>query len=232
MSGYPDLKDVPFRKREEIDNYSSLSDAETEKSPAYRLAKRIMDLVVAVLLLILFLPVIPVVAILIKLDSRGSIIYKQKRIGKNGVEFDFYKFRSMYDRAEEALEALKPLSKVGGPIFKLKKDPRVTPVGRFLRKSSLDELPQLFNVIKGDMSIVGPRPNLPSEVSHYQSWQNKRLEVLPGITCLWQIAGRSHIGFEEWMRLDIEYIRNRNILTDIKIMLDTIPAVIQRKGAY
>jgi exopolysaccharide biosynthesis polyprenyl glycosylphosphotransferase len=232
MSGYPDLKEAPFHREKEISNYSSSINLDVYDNTLYNATKRAVDLVVAVLLLILFMPVIPVVAILIKLDSKGPVIYKQKRIGKGGMEFNFYKFRSMYDKAEETLEALKPLSKVEGPIFKLKKDPRVTPVGRFLRKSSLDELPQLLNVVKGEMSIVGPRPNLPSEVLHYQPWQNKRLEVVPGITCLWQIAGRSHIGFKEWMRLDIEYIRNRTILTDIKIMIKTIPAVIQRKGAY
>jgi len=130
------------------------------------------------------------------------------------------------------LSILRPLSSVDGPVFKLREDPRVTRVGRFLRRSSLDELPQLLNVLKGDMSIVGPRPNLPSEVSHYLPWQRRRLDVTPGITCLWQIAGRSHIGFQEWMRLDLEYIRKRSLATDIKIMLKTIPAVIARKGAY
>ena len=138
----------------------------------------------------------------------------------------------MVDGAEHAIQALRPLSKTDGPIFKLKEDPRITPVGRFLRRSSLDELPQLINVFKGDMSIVGPRPNLPSEVSQYTSWQKKRLDVTPGITCFWQIAGRSHIGFQEWMRLDLEYIRKRSLTTDLKIMLKTVPAVIARKGAY
>jgi len=205
---------------------------EVNDSRAYLIAKRITDLVVASALLILFLPIIPIVAILIKLDSPGPILFKQKRVGKNGKVFDFYKFRSMVHGAEKIIGSLRPLSGVDGPIFKLKDDPRVTRVGRFLRRSSLDELPQLINVLKGDMSIVGPRPNLPSEVAHYLPWQKKRLEVTPGITCLWQIAGRSHIGFNEWMRLDLEYIKKRSYVTDLKIMLKTIPAVIARKGAY
>lgn len=202
------------------------------ESSFYLLLKRAIDLAVALLLLVLFLPVIPVVALLIKLDSPGPILYRQKRIGKGGREFNFYKFRSMVVGAEKVVGALRPLSGVDGPVFKLKEDPRVTGVGRFLRRSSLDELPQLINVLKGEMSIVGPRPNLPSEVSHYLPWQRRRLEVTPGITCLWQIAGRSHIGFQEWMRLDLEYIRTRSLATDLQIMAKTIPAVIARKGAY
>lgn len=202
------------------------------ESPVYLAIKRVIDVCVASLLLILFLPIIPVVALLIKMDSPGPVLYRQKRIGRKGKEFNFYKFRSMVIGAEKVVGALRPLSGVDGPVFKLKEDPRVTGVGRFLRRSSLDELPQLFNVLKGEMSIVGPRPNLPSEVSHYLPWQRRRLDVTPGITCLWQIAGRSHIGFQEWMRLDLEYIRSRSLVTDIKIMLKTIPAVIARKGAY
>jgi lipopolysaccharide/colanic/teichoic acid biosynthesis glycosyltransferase len=138
----------------------------------------------------------------------------------------------MISGAENGIGALRPLSGVDGPVFKIKDDPRITRVGRFLRRSSLDELPQLLNVLKGEMSVVGPRPNLPSEVSQYLPWQKRRLEVTPGITCFWQIAGRSHIGFQEWMRLDLEYVRKRSYITDLKIMLKTVPAVIARKGAY
>ena len=229
MPGIPRLNQAVIEER---------SAAETADAPAaressiYLVVKRVVDLVVASLLLVLFLPVIPVVALLIKLDSPGPILYRQKRIGKNGKEFNFYKFRSMVMGAEKVVGALRPLSGVDGPVFKLKEDPRVTGVGRFLRRSSLDELPQLINVLKGEMSIVGPRPNLPSEVSHYLPWQRRRLDVTPGITCLWQIAGRSHIGFQEWMRLDLEYIRTRSLATDLQIMAKTIPAVIARKGAY
>ena len=229
MAGYPELQDdvsdsVPAGEMDEIPKVT--------ENRLYFIMKRITDIIVALLLFILFLPIVPVVAILIRLDSPGAIMFKQKRVGKNGRIFDFYKFRSMVHGAENVIGALRPLSAGDGPVFKLKHDPRVTPVGRFLRRSSLDELPQLLNVLKGDMSIVGPRPNLPSEVSHYLPWQKRRLDVTPGITCLWQITGRSHIGFQEWMRLDLEYIRKRSYATDLKIMLKTIPAVIARKGAY
>lgn len=229
MAGYPELQDAIVEQGQiEV----LIQDSDLEESPIYVVVKRIIDISVALILLILFLPLIPVVTILIKLDSRGSILYKQRRVGKDGKEFDFFKFRSMVDGAENVIGALKPLCGMDGPIFKLKDDPRITPVGRFLRRSSLDELPQLINVLRGEMSIVGPRPNLPSEVSHYLPWQKKRLDVTPGITCFWQIAGRSHIGFQEWMRLDLEYIRQRSLKTDLTIMLKTIPAVIARKGAY
>ncbi|MCK4237346.1 MAG: sugar transferase [Candidatus Krumholzibacteria bacterium] len=229
MERYPELQDVVCERQpteEEADV------PEITESKLYFMMKRITDVVAALLLFILFLPIIPLVAIIIKLDSPGPIVFKQKRVGRGGRIFDFYKFRSMVHGSENVIGALRPLSGVDGPVFKLKQDPRITPVGRFLRHSSLDELPQLMNVIKGDMSIVGPCPNLPSEVSHYLPWQNRRLDVTPGITCFWQIAGRSHIGFEEWMRLDLEYIRKRSYTTDLKIMLKTIPAVIARKGAY
>jgi len=232
MRGTSEVREAIFDYYGERSSNGLTEIVEVKDSRAYLIAKRITDIVVASALLILFLPIIPIVAILIKLDSPGPILFKQKRVGKNGKIFDFYKFRSMVHGAEKIIGSLRPLSGVDGPIFKLKDDPRVTRVGRFLRRSSLDELPQLINVLKGDMSIVGPRPNLPSEVAHYLPWQKKRLEVTPGITCLWQIAGRSHIGFNEWMRLDLEYIKKRSYVTDLKIMLKTIPAVIARKGAY
>ncbi len=229
MAGYPELQEA-IAERDEVEEIINVSEVEEDR--LYAVMKRLIDIITTFVLLVLFLPLIPVVTILIKLDSPGSILYKQKRVGKNGKEFDFYKFRSMVVGAESVIGALKPLCGMDGPIFKLKEDPRITPVGRFLRRSSLDELPQLINVLKGEMSIVGPRPNLPSEVSHYLPWQRKRLDVTPGITCFWQIAGRSHIGFQEWMRLDLEYIRKRSMRTDFMIMLKTIPAVIARKGAY
>ncbi|UCF05957.1 MAG: exopolysaccharide biosynthesis polyprenyl glycosylphosphotransferase [bacterium] len=227
--GWPELQEAAY---EQIPLEREADTISLSRCRSYLLCKRITDIAVALLFFILFLPIMPVVAILIKLDSPGPILFKQRRVGKNGKNFDFYKFRSMVHDAENVINALRPLSAPNGPIFKLKDDPRVTPVGRFLRRSSLDELPQLINVLKGDMSIVGPRPNLPSEVAHYQPWQKRRLNVTPGITCLWQIAGRSHIGFDEWMRLDLEYIQKRSYATDLKIMLKTLPAVIARKGAY
>jgi lipopolysaccharide/colanic/teichoic acid biosynthesis glycosyltransferase len=204
----------------------------SRENRTYAFLKRSTDVIVALILVSFSLPIIPIVAILIKLDSPGPIFFKQRRVGKKGKYFNFYKFRSMVSGAENVIGALRPLSGVDGPVFKIKEDPRITHVGRFLRRSSLDELPQLINVLRGDMSIVGPRPNLPSEVSQYLAWQKRRLDVTPGITCFWQIAGRSHIGFQEWMRLDLEYVRKRSYVTDLKIMLKTVPAVIARKGAY
>jgi lipopolysaccharide/colanic/teichoic acid biosynthesis glycosyltransferase len=138
----------------------------------------------------------------------------------------------MVDNAEDMKDGLEALNEAKGPMFKIQDDPRITDLGSFLRRSSLDELPQLFNVLKGDMSIVGPRPQIPSEVADYEPWHYRRLEVQPGITCLWQISGRSSIGFNEWMRLDSEYVRNRNFLLDLKILLFTLPAIIARRGAY
>jgi lipopolysaccharide/colanic/teichoic acid biosynthesis glycosyltransferase len=144
----------------------------------------------------------------------------------------FYKLRSMVDGAHESRKYMLHLNEVDGPIFKISNDPRVTRVGRFLRRSSIDEVPQLWNVLKGDMSLVGPRPPIPEEVEKYEPWQRRRLDVKPGITCLWQISGRSKLGFDEWMRLDIQYIRHRSFLLDIKILLRTLPAVLSRDGAY
>ncbi len=229
MAGSPELQEAVYSKEPAA---SIIELQVAREGRGYLAMKRVTDFLVAVFLLALFLPIIPVVTILIKLDSPGPIFFKQKRIGKNGKIFSFYKFRSMVIGAENVIGALRPLSGVDGPVFKIKDDPRITHVGRFLRRSSLDELPQLINVLKGDMSIVGPRPNLPSEVSQYLPWQKRRLDVTPGITCFWQIAGRSHIGFQEWMRLDLEYVRKRSYITDLKIMLKTVPAVIARKGAY
>ena len=229
MAGSPELQEAVYSKEPAA---SIIELQVARESRAYIALKRVTDFMVALFLLALFLPIIPIVTILIKLDSHGPILFKQKRIGKNGKEFNFYKFRSMVTGAETVIGALRPLSGVDGPVFKIKDDPRITHVGRFLRRSSLDELPQLINVLRGDMSIVGPRPNLPSEVSQYLPWQKRRLDVTPGITCFWQIAGRSHIGFQEWMRLDLEYVRKRSYITDLKIMLKTVPAVIARKGAY
>ncbi|MCK4549095.1 MAG: sugar transferase [Candidatus Krumholzibacteria bacterium] len=231
MTGYPELNELITEPASSIVEEPSGS-LTVEKKRTFDIFKRVTDIAVATLILLLVLPVMPVIVLLIKLDSPGPVLFRQKRVGKDGREFDFFKFRSMRLGAENVIASLRPLSGVDGPVFKLKEDPRVTGTGRFLRRSSLDELPQLLNVLKGDMSIVGPRPNLPSEVSQYLPWQRRRLDVTPGITCYWQIAGRSHIGFQEWMRLDLEYIRSRSLVTDIKIMLKTIPAVIARKGAY
>ncbi|HER44338.1 MAG TPA: hypothetical protein ENO08_07760, partial [Candidatus Eisenbacteria bacterium] len=167
MAGYVELRENVYGKA----SFEVIEGLDVHDSVVYRVLKRTTDIAIALLLLILFLPVIPLVAVLIKLDSKGPILFKQKRVGKDGKEFDFYKYRSMVVGAESVIGILRPLSGASGPVFKLKDDPRVTSVGRFLRRSSLDELPQLINVLKGEMSIVGPRPNLPSEVAHYLPWQ-------------------------------------------------------------
>lgn len=201
-------------------------------SRVYYHSKRLFDLIVGIGVMIVLIPIFPIIAVMIKMDSPGPVFFKQKRVGKDGRIFDFYKFRSMHQKAEIEKERLKQLNEYDGPTFKMKADPRITNVGKFLRRSSFDEIPQIFNVIKGDMSIVGPRPQIPPEVAQYQPWHRRRLEVIPGITCYWQISGRNQIGFDEWMRLDLEYLRTRSMRTDLTILMKTIPAVIARKGAY
>jgi lipopolysaccharide/colanic/teichoic acid biosynthesis glycosyltransferase len=198
----------------------------------YDFFKRLLDLVAGSVILVLLIPVIPAIAIMIKLDSPGSVFFKQNRVGRFGGVFTFYKFRSMYREAEGQRQEVETLNEQDGPVFKIRSDPRVTPVGHFLRRSSLDEIPQIFNVLKGDMSLVGPRPHLPNEVAQYEAWHRARLEVKPGITCLWQASGRSHVAFDEWMRLDIEYLKIRSWRTDITILARTVPAVMARRGAY
>lgn len=182
--------------------------------------------------LILLSPLLLLVAFLIKVTSPGPVLYVQKRVGKGGRVFDFYKFRTMCAGADEMLPELKSLNEQGEIIFKIKNDPRVTPVGRILRRLSLDELPQLLNVMKGDMSLVGPRPPIPEEVAEYQDWQLKRLDVIPGMTGLWQVSGRSSLSFDEMVKLDLFYIENWSLTFDIKILLRTVKAVIAGTGAY
>ena len=198
----------------------------------HRFGKRILDLVGATVALIVAAPLLLLAAVAITIESRGSVLYRSTRVGRNGKPFTFYKLRSMVNGADRHRHHLSHLNECDGPVFKISRDPRVTVVGRILRTTSLDELPQLWNVICGDMSLVGPRPPLPEEVSHYQPWQMRRLSVRPGLTCLWQISGRSRIGFEEWMRLDLEYISRRSFRLDLQILLRTIPAVLSQEGAY
>ncbi len=194
------------------------------------LVKNGIDLVLACALLVLTAPLFALIALLIKTTSKGPIIFKQVRCGLGGREFVFYKFRSMVENAEAARSRLQHLNEMSGPVFKIGKDPRCTPVGRLLRKFSLDELPQLLNILKGDMSFVGPRPPLPREVKDYQRWQRRRLRMKPGLTCLWQVRGRNEIDFDEWMKLDLQYIDNWSLLLDVKIALKTIPIVLLGKG--
>ncbi|MCD2347502.1 sugar transferase [Clostridium guangxiense] len=192
-----------------------------ERSRVYYFFKRSMDIIFSALGIIFMSPVMIFTIIAIKLDSKGSAIFSQKRIGKGGQVFKMYKFRSMVVDAEDLLYKLKSKNEMSGPMFKMKEDPRITGVGRFIRKTSIDELPQLFNVLKGEMSLVGPRPNLPREVVKFNDWQKQKLLVKPGLTCYWQVMGRSDIGFEEWMKLDIKYIKERNTLLDLKLIFKT-----------
>ncbi len=194
--------------------------------------KRALDIIVSGLGLVALSPLFLLVAALIKITSPGPVFFKSKRAGLNGRKFVFYKFRSMYKGAHLKQEELMALNEMNGPIFKIRNDPRITPLGRFLRKCSIDELPQLFNVFLGHMSLVGPRPPLPKEVARYEPWQRRRLSMRPGISCLWQISGRSTIDFDDWMRLDLEYIDSWSLWLDFKIFIKTIPVVIFGIGAY
>jgi exopolysaccharide biosynthesis polyprenyl glycosylphosphotransferase len=189
---------------------------------------------VSVSLVSLFLaaPVMAIVAALIKLESRGPVFFRQVRSGLNGRRFVLLKFRSMAHDAERQKVALEEKNEMSGPVFKMRNDPRVTWVGALLRRTSLDELPQLWNVLRGDMSLVGPRPPLPSEVQQYQRWQRRRLSMKPGLTCLWQVNGRNQVDFDQWMKLDMEYIDNWSLGLDFKILARTIPAVLFSRGAH
>lgn len=199
----------------------------------YLIAKRIMDICGALVGLICLSWLFLIVAILIKLeDPKGPVFFKQVRVGKDGKEFYMYKFRSMVTNAEELLESLLHLNEVSGAMFKMKDDPRITKVGKFIRKTSIDELPQLWNVLKGDMSLVGPRPPLPREVAQYTEYDKQRLLVTPGCTGLWQVSGRNDLGFNEMVELDLKYIRERSILYDLKIILKTIKIMIKPNSAY
>ena len=211
-----------FAKRDELVNDHII----------YLTLKRLMDIIGASLGLLLASPIMLIVAILIKLeDSKGSIFFSQIRNGTYPNTFKMYKFRSMYVDAEERLQELMHLNEQSGPVFKIKDDPRITKVGKFIRKTSLDELPQLFNVLKGDMSLVGPRPALPREVEQYTDYQKQRLFVKPGLTCIWQVSGRNNITFEQWVELDIKYIKTRSLWLDIKLILLTIPALLGDENA-
>lgn len=198
----------------------------------YAFAKRLLDLTCALIGLTVGFPIFLIIGILIKLTSQGPIFFKQTRVGVGGREFTCYKFRSMFMDAEARLKDLQHLNEATGPVFKIRQDPRITPVGRVIRKLSLDELPQLINVLVGDMSVVGPRPPLPREVRTYDAYQRQRLSVKPGLTCLWQISGRSNIGFERWVELDLDYIATMSFWGDLKIILLTIPAVVTARGAH
>jgi len=195
--------------------------------------KRLVDLVFAATALAVLVPLFLSIALAIRLESPGPVFFRQKRIGAQGRPFTMIKFRSMYVDAEQRKLALVAQNEMqGGVIFKMKRDPRVTRVGRFLRKASIDELPQLWNVVKGEMSLVGPRPPVPSEVADYTLKDHRRLDVTPGITCIWQVSGRSDIPFEQQVELDALYIESQSFWGDVKLLLRTIPAVLLGRGAY
>ncbi|MDK0876615.1 sugar transferase [Clostridium perfringens] len=188
----------------------------------YLFFKRAIDIFGSGFGLIILSPVFLIVAIAIKIeDHKGSILFSQKRVGQYGKEFNMYKFRSMVSNAEELKAKLMAQNEMSGPMFKMKHDPRITKVGKFIRKTSIDELPQLINILKGEMSLVGPRPSLTKEVDKFEPWMLERLEVKPGLTCYWKVMGRNDIDFEDWMKLDIKYVHDRNLWLDIKLIFKT-----------
>lgn len=202
------------------------------ESKLYLFIKRSIDIICSLAGIIVLSPVFLIVAVLIKIeDPKGSIFFCQERNGQHPNTFKMYKFRSMVHNAEELLKDLQHKNEQTGPAFKMANDPRITKVGKFIRKTSLDELPQLFNILKGDMSLVGPRPPIPREVREYNSYQMQRLLVKPGLTCIWQVSGRNNIGFDEWVDMDLEYIKTRNLLLDIKLILKTVKVLFGDNNA-
>ncbi len=202
-------------------------------SLVYQLLKRIVDVVLSGLALLVLLPLMPLVALIIRLDSTGPVLFSQTRVGAQGKPFRCWKLRSMFIDAEARKQELEQQNEMeGGVIFKMKRDPRITRVGRYIRKASIDELPQLWNVFIGDMSLVGPRPAVPSEVARYSPFERCRLSVKPGITCLWQISGRSDLPFDKQVQLDVLYARRPSLIRDLKILALTVPAVLMARGAY
>jgi exopolysaccharide biosynthesis polyprenyl glycosylphosphotransferase len=216
---------------EELEGIPFLTFTTTPSNETQLAAKRALDVCISLVILALSAPVTVLAAIAIKITSPGSVLFKQQRIGLNGRTFTLYKFRTMIFDAHERLGEVSHLNEMTGPVFKAKADPRVTWVGRILRRFSLDELPQLWNVLKGDMSLVGPRPPIPEEVRSYHRWQRRRLSMKPGLTCLWQVNGRNNIDFDRWMRMDLQYIDEWSPSLDLKILLRTIPAVLLGRGA-
>lgn len=215
---------IDFKFDEEnFSDVKSLDQLNINKSKLYNITKRIIDIIGAIIGLIILSPIFLIVAILIKIeDPKGKVIFTQERCGIYPTTFKMYKFRSMVYNADEILETLRNQNEQIGPAFKMKNDPRVTKVGKFIRKTSIDELPQLINVLKGDMSLVGPRPPLPYEVKQYDEYQLQRLMINPGITCIWQVEARNSVTFDEWVEMDLYYIKNRNIILDIKLILKTV----------
>jgi exopolysaccharide biosynthesis polyprenyl glycosylphosphotransferase len=202
-----------------------------ERRPVQMAIKRCIDIAASSVALALFTPLFAAVALAIKLTSRGPVLFKQERVGRYGRPFHMLKFRTMIPNAEAMKATLMAKNEQSGPVFKMENDPRVTRVGRLLRKYSIDELPQLVNVLRGEMSIVGPRPPVPSEVARYEGWQRRRLSVRPGLTCVWQVSGRNLISFEGWMYLDMQYIDHWSLKQDLLLILKTVPVVVTGRGA-
>ena len=227
--------DNRFKFEEEFDEVAiaiDYSDILGKESIFYSVTKRLIDIVGSLCGIILLSPLFLIVAILIKLeDPKGKVFFAQERNGKYPKTFKMYKFRSMVHNAEDLLKDLMDRNEQTGPVFKINDDPRITKVGKFIRKTSIDELPQLFNVLKGDMSLVGPRPPIPHEVEQYNSYQMQRLAVKPGLTCIWQVSGRNNIGFDEWVEMDIEYIKTRNLWLDIKLIFKTVGVLFGDENA-
>lgn len=202
-----------------------------EERKIYEFSKRSIDILGSLCGLVLLSPILLIIMVLIKLESKGPVIFSQERVGRYGKKFKMYKFRSMVLNAEELKAKLEAQNEMSGPMFKMKDDPRVTKVGKFIRKTSLDEIPQLVNVLNGDMSLVGPRPSLPKEVEQFEPWMHKRHDVKPGLTCYWQVSGRNNIDFEEWMKLDIKYVEERSLWGDIKLIFKTVFVLFGDKNA-
>lgn len=229
------MKNAPFNEGtpDKIIGDILINQVDIKDRIIYLIMKRIMDIFFTILGILMLSPIFLVVAILVKMSDKNSpIFFKQIRKGKNGKEFYMYKFRSMISNAEDLKDSLKDQNEVSGPVFKIKNDPRVTTIGKFIRRTSIDELPQLVNVLKGEMSLVGPRPPLPEEVAQYSQYELQRLTVTPGLTCYWQVSGRSSVNFDEWIEMDLQYIRERSILVDSKLIIKTIFVLFGSKYAY
>lgn len=217
---------------ERAQQVGAINEKAKEENIFYNIIKRLIDIVASACGLIVLSPILLIVSILIKIESKGPVIFAQERVGKDLKTFKMYKFRSMVNDAEELKEKLMKYNQMSGPMFKMDNDPRVTKIGKFIRKTSIDELPQLINVIKGDMSLVGPRPSLPKEVEEFEPWMKKRFQVKPGLTCYWQVSGRNNIDFEDWMKLDIKYIEDKCLGLDMKLIVKTAFLLFGDKNAH
>jgi exopolysaccharide biosynthesis polyprenyl glycosylphosphotransferase len=230
----PDLFQMTLNRMqiEDVAGVPMIGIRETGIGGLNQLIKRSIDVIFSATALVIGAPLMGLIALMIKMESPGPVLFRQERVGKNGLLFELYKFRSMVDGAEQRQAELEALNEADGPLFKIKADPRLTRLGKWLRRLSLDELPQFYNVLRGDMSLIGPRPPIPAEVEQYQEWHKRRLEVSPGITGLWQVSGRSELTFDEMALLDIYYIENWSLGLDTKILWQTVPRVLFGSGAY